>query len=36
MKETKQNICLSAIDQYLVDNLPDNKEIKARGRSYIN
>lgn len=36
MNETKQKIQLSAIDPFIVDNLPDNTESKARGKDYIN
>lgn len=36
MNETKQKICLSALDPYLVENLPDSTETKARGKDFIN
>ncbi len=36
MSETKQKIQLSAIDPFVVDNLPDSTETKARGKDYIN
>lgn len=36
MTENKSKIQLSAIDPFVADNLPDNTESKARGKSYIN
>lgn len=36
MNENKVNIQLSALNPYIVDNLPDSTESKARGKDYIN
>lgn len=36
MNENKQYVTLSAIDPFLVDNLPDCTESKARNKDYIN
>ena len=36
MSENKSKIQLSAIDPFVVDNLPDSTETKARGKDYIN
>lgn len=36
MSENKQAVMFSAIDPFIVDNLPDNTESKARGKDYIN
>lgn len=40
MKETNTTesvkIQMSALNPFIVDNLPDNTESKARGKEYIN
>lgn len=36
MTENKSKIQLSAIDPFVADNLPDNKETKARNKDYVN
>lgn len=36
MSENKSKIQLSAIDPFVVDNLPDCTESKARNKDYIN
>lgn len=36
MSENKSKILLSAIDPFVVDNLPDCTESKARNKDYIN
>lgn len=36
MNENKVNIQLSALNPYIVDNLPDSTESKARGKDFIN
>lgn len=35
MSESKVNIQLSAIDPFVVDNIPENTETKARGKDFI-
>lgn len=35
MSENKVNIQLSAIDPFVVDNLPESTETKARGKDFI-
>jgi hypothetical protein len=35
MSENKVNIQLSAIDPFVVDNIPESTETKARGKDFI-
>jgi hypothetical protein len=35
MSESKVNIQLSAIDPFVVDNIPESTETKARGKDFI-
>jgi hypothetical protein len=35
MSENMSKIQLSAIDPFVVDNLPDSTEAKVRGKDYI-
>lgn len=35
MSESKVNIQLSALNPFVVDNLPESTETKARGKDFI-